>query len=386
MLRFAALTCLATGAHGQDPSPVYQNKSPFGFHADVLLRNEWTQNIITNPATDINATTDVTRWTVKLRPRLEFGNSKLKLGVGGEFIYGNDENTFAPPGQTLGLIRDNYDSREARLDLAFLRIDPASWLSLEAGRFVMPIAFTEMIWDRDLRPQGASGTLAAGSQNRFAVTGLWARGSHVFDDGEQFFEDDSVEMRVLSADLSLQSGAASRLQFVASYINWTPERLGGLELMIRRQNTRIAGQLVRDYKAVDAIVRLTRGGAFPLQLVANMTWNVADDPLIIAPITTPKGKQGLWLAAVMGSLQESRGRLEYVYASVDRDATVAAYNSDDFFWGTGWSGHKLELATAAKGQSSVHLIGQLQRFKDSAIPAERDHNVKRFRIEVRTTY
>ena len=79
-----------------------------------------------------------------------------RLGVGGDFNYSSDENTEPPP----LLLRDNYDSRSARVDLAFARVEPVRWLRIEGGRFEMPVRLTEMIWDRDLRPQGAALTLA----------------------------------------------------------------------------------------------------------------------------------------------------------------------------------------------------------------------------------
>jgi hypothetical protein len=56
-------------------------------------------------------------------------------------------------------VRDNYKSRDARFDLAFGRLEPASWIRIEGGRFEMPVRLTEMIWDRDLRPQGGALTL-----------------------------------------------------------------------------------------------------------------------------------------------------------------------------------------------------------------------------------
>jgi len=71
---------------------------------------------------------------------------------------------------------------------------------------------------------------------------------------------------------------------------------------------------------------------------------------------------------------------------VDKDATVAAYATDDFFWGTGWQGHRGDVGVKAGEHIAVHTIGQLQRFKDSPRIAERDHWVKRYRVEVRLGY
>ena len=50
----------------------------------------------------------------------------------------------------------------------------------------------------------------------------------------------------------------------------------------------------------------------------------------------------------MGATGVSRGQLDYTYAKVDKDATLAAYNTDDFFWGTGWEGHRVDLGLTTK--------------------------------------
>ena len=85
----------------------------------------------------------------------------------------------------------------------------------------------------------------------------------------------------------------------------------------------------------------------------------------------------------MGSTETSRTRLEYTYAKVDRDATLAAYGADDFLWVTGWDGHRLDLGFRAGPHSALHAVGQLQRFKDSPRNFDYDVWVKRFRLELR---
>jgi hypothetical protein len=82
----------------------------------------------------------------------------------------------------------------------------------------------------------------------------------------------------------------------------------------------------------------------------------------------------------------SPARLEYTYAKVDKDATLAAYNSDDFFWGTGWEGHRADLGITTTRKNSIHGIAQWQRFKDSPDPTVRDQWVTRYRLEWRTNF
>lgn len=360
------LLLLTPAVHAQDQDQdqnVYQKqKSSFGFHADALVRQEWTQDIFIS-TTD---TSNQQRRLFRLKPRVEFGGDRFALGVGGEFNYGSDKNVDPKP----TLLRDNYDSRDARVDLAFARIEPVRWLRLDGGRFKMPVAFTEMIWDRDLRPQGAALTLQSKDPEgiaRFGLTGMWSKGGHVFD-------DEAVELLLGSAQATFPGQGDSSLQVVGSFLYW--KDASSLEPMIRRQNTRVLGEITGDYRVVDLVARVRTASQTPLQLVANYCWNTAIDD----------ANKGLWLAAVLGSIDTSRIRLEYTFASVDKDATLAAYSSDDFFWGTGWRGHRGEISSRTSEKSSIAVVGQLQQFKDSPRPEERDHWVKRIRVELRANY
>jgi|SRR5262245_20071167 len=354
-----ALAMAAAPLAAQEPAPVYQSsRTSFAFHVDALLRQEWTEDVLL-PTGEL----DDHRTRFQIRPRFEYGREHFALGVGGDFNYSSDENIEPRP----LLLRDNYDSRDARLDLAFARLEPARWLRLEGGRFEMPVRLTEMIWDRDLRPQGAALTLAHRGESgidRFSLTALGAKGSHVF-------EDDGVKMLIISGQATFAGQADSSLQLVGSFVAW--DDVNELETMIRRQNTRVDGNLVLDYHVVDLQLRIRPAFDPPMQLVVDYAWNAAVDDQ----------NKGLWLAAMIGSLQTARARAEYTFAKVDKDATLAAYATDDFFWSTGWEGHRGELAMKASSKGSLHLVGQLQRFKDSPRPEERDHWVKRLRLELR---
>jgi hypothetical protein len=348
----AAVLSIAATASAQDA--VFQTQKRLTFHGEGLLRQEWTRDFPPGTHTD--------RFRARALPGVRLALGSFVLGAGGDFQWSSDENVVA--GQPL--IRDNYDSRDARLDLAFARLDTGA-VDLAAGRFEMPIAFTEMVWDRDLRPQGGALTLALrdrGSLRRLAVTALGARGSHVFD-------DDDTTMLSAAIDARFAAGDAWKLDLLGAFVTFRdPDEL---EARIRRQNTRVGGAIVRDYDVVDAVVRLHRDGSVPLQIVADGCLNTAADDQ----------RRGLWLSLVIGSTRSARARLEYVYAFVDRDATLAAYAADDFLWATGWAGHRADLGFALGKHVALHGVGQVQRFKDSALAAEREDWIKRFRIELR---
>jgi hypothetical protein len=358
----ALLLALAAPAFAQDPDPVYQQqKKGFQFKGDTLARYEWTRDI---PVPDGLINDD--RYWVQARPRIELAGGPFTLGVGGAFNYGEEKNDLPLEGDDeLLLVRDNFRARDARLDLAFAKVKVGP-VTAQGGRFFMPIPLTEMIWDRDLRPQGGALAVAFGDSARVGLTGIYATGSHVYEDDSQMFGG--------ALELTLSTGQSSHLQLVGSYLQF--EDLDDLQLAIRRQNTRVAGRIVNDYQVVDVVARLSTSGQMPITLVGDYCWNVALDA----------DNRGLWLAAAMGALGTSRARLEYTYAKIDKDATVAAFNADDFFWNTGWEGHRVDVGAGTVKNSSVHLVAQLQRFKDSPDPLLREEWVQRFRLEWRTAF
>jgi hypothetical protein len=374
-----AVLALASAVPAQDPDPAYQPQQDqaFRFAGDTLARYEWTRNL----ATPSGLVPNQDRYRLQARPRLELTAGPVQLGVGGEFNYSEDENDVAPPGQSLTIIRDNYRSRDARLELAWakVKLGPAA---AQGGRFFMPIPLTEMIWDRDLRAQGGAVTVTLGdaqSAGRLSLYGLYSFGSHVFDDEGEFLDPtiadvSSTNLWSGAAELSLGRAGESTLSVLAAYLKY--DHLNSLEPPIRRQNTRVAGLIVPEYEVWDIVGRLARGGQVPAQLVVDYCWNSA----------VSVDNNGLWLAAVLGGLGVSPARLEYVYSKVDKDATLAAYATDDFLWGTGWEGHKVELGVSTRKNNSVHGIAQWQRFKDAPDPIVRDEWATRYRLEWRTRF
>jgi hypothetical protein len=225
--------------------------------------------------------------------------------------------------------------------------------------------------------QGASATIDFGSLGplqRLAVTGVYGKGSHILPQGNafEFTERDTVWMG--SATMTFSAGAKDRIELVGSYLKF--DDLGFVDSRLRRQNTRVAGVLVRPYGVLDFVGRYHGEGRVSTTLAADYCWNTAVDT----------DNRGLWVAVVLGSVITARGSLEYTYASVDKDATLAAYTTDDFIWGTGWTGHRLDLGVRLSDRASSHVVGQLQKFKDSPIEADRDTYLKRYRVEVRFAY
>jgi len=301
----------------------------------------------------------------------------LRLIAGAEVNFSSDTNT-APTDVTLPVrpIRDNYDSRGIRLDLASLGISPLPDLEIDAGRMVMPFRVTEMLWDRDLRVQGAVARWTRVSEESgletLRLSAVYSRGGHVFRDSAGSFLRSGTTLTGVSVDFGV--GSSKRADLTASYLRFDGTK--HLDSVIRRQNTgSTSDALGRNFGIIDLVGRFRWDTRIPLRAAINYAIN-----------HRAVGKPaGLWAAFVAGSFPDARVRGEYTYATVDRDLTLAAYAGDDFFWGTGWDGHRLDLGFAPWSTTSFHIVGQWQRFKETADPVERAW-IRRMRLEARRTF
>ncbi|MBN2371332.1 MAG: putative porin [Vicinamibacteria bacterium] len=356
---------VTSSASGQ----TYQRQSePYAFTVDTLARYEWNEEA---PDEYVEAR----RWLLRLRPKIELGGPSLALGIGAEFNHGSDKNTELPD-DAPRLLRDNYDSRAGRLDLAYIRIRPMTWIEIQGGRFPMPGELTEMVWDPDLRPQGAAISVSqsdgSGTWSRTGLTLLWARGSHALDHKHG-------DLLLASARLGMHPGPYTQRQrtelgLAGTFLQFS--RLEDLDQRLYRQNSLQNGKLESRYRVIDVSGALKSSADVPLSLSVDYCWNIEAE----------EKNRGLWLSFTLGDLGLSLARFNYAYARVDRDAVLAAYATDDFLWGTGWDGHRGEVAARIGPRTSLHLIGQLQRFKDAPDLEERDRWSKRVRLEMRAWY
>ena len=140
----------------------------------------------------------------------------------------------------------------------------------------MPVRFTEMIWDRDLRPQGGSASLDFGSMGplrRFALTGVYARGSHVLPKEGALKLADRDTIWIGSATAIFSAGGQDTIELLGSYLKF--DDLGFVALPLRRQNTRAGGALTLPYEVVDLVARYHGQGRVTSTLVADYCWNTA---------------------------------------------------------------------------------------------------------------
>jgi hypothetical protein len=325
--------------------------SQYRWGLDLLARQEWTKE-------RFGDLPDLNRWLLRARPRLELGSKTFTGGVGGDFTYGSEDNT---------TIADNYRSRSARLDLAYLAIKPSQWVEVKGGLFEMPLPLTEMLWDRDLRAQGGAAKLelrARDGGSALSAAALYTQGSHVFS-------DKGTSLTAFTAEATFRTGPTAFLQMNGGYLQY--RGLEDLDPRLHRQNAIVDGKYAHDYHVADGQLHIRNEGSMPLEVYGDYCWNTA----------VSEKNRGLWVGVILGALGVSRARAEYTFAQIDPEATLGAYNTDDFLWATGFEAHRAEISVTSGKDSSLAVIAQIQRPKDADNEEMARHWVRRFRIELR---
>jgi hypothetical protein len=104
------------------------------------------------------ATTTDGRERERLRMRLGItGKVSDEVGVGIRLATGNTTDRVST-NQTLG---QGFNKYQLLVDRAFIRLDPAEWLTVQGGRIPNPWYSTEMVWSENLNFEGVSATVRA---------------------------------------------------------------------------------------------------------------------------------------------------------------------------------------------------------------------------------
>ncbi|MFK8027472.1 MAG: putative porin [Gammaproteobacteria bacterium] len=116
---------------------------------DLRLRREY---IDTDPENSESQSRDRYRYRLRLGAEAEV-NDEVKIGLG--FASGSDDAR-----SVNSTLDDGFSTKDARLDYAFAEWKPSDWVSVVGGKFNKRKDYlwapTDMIWDGDINPEGAS--------------------------------------------------------------------------------------------------------------------------------------------------------------------------------------------------------------------------------------
>lgn len=319
-----------------------------------------------NSTINLPSTTE-SRDRLRVRARLGVQAQVSDSVVAGVRIVTANSNSVNPVSttQTLG---NSFNSLSLALDRAYLRLDPAPWVTIHAGRFGSPWLSTNLVWHDDLGFDG----LAATFKPRFSAStgGFFTAGAFPL----QEFAADASDKLLLGAQVGAAwEGSKNRAKLALSMYEFkkvegkpaangsfgTPGYGASAPQFRQRGNTLVD---ISDAAAAAATSRPLFGLASKFRLV-NLTgmWantiydpvhitltgdyvkNIAYDQNEIAtragiPLTSvpEKKNKGYQYQISVGMPQISSARDWQIfggYRYLERDAVLDAYNDSDFHAG-----------------------------------------------------
>ena len=332
-------------ADGSDTIPAAAEEeavSGWTWFGDALLRGDQVHNLTGRP--------DLERVRARVRFGARYDTGDWQFGAAVEGAKGSDAD------EDNVRNNDNEESNDANVDRLYARWQPSddTWLLL--GKSAFPLSLTPMVWDQDLRPIGASAShrWAAGEAGHVALTGGYFAGDHLYGD----------DSRIAAAQLGwfFDEGGPWGGDLLLSLLHFDDlDRLA--EKRVTRTNRRVGNELVSDYDLADVQFGMRFGaGDLPLDLRVDLVHNFGADDR----------NDGARASAVLGSSRQAGGwEFGYAQQRIQRDAVMAAFNSDDWWFHSFSRGAMLWLGYGFSDRVNGQVSAFSERRDDQSLTVHR---------------
>jgi hypothetical protein len=372
---------------------------PFAFSGDIRLRAEPTFG---GPA---DRSQDRFRERIRLRFNAEAVlNDQLK---GGFSLASGDLNNPISTNQTT----NQYDTRKPiAIDRAYATYNP-SWfkpLTLTGGKFAYPWFNTELVWDKDLNPEGAGETLAFDVKTpllkKVSVVGFqlpFAENKRTATNDKSLYNTMVYGEQVQT---SWQLGNHLKLSAYASYYDWKFADSIALSLLTSnsaspddallalnnngQQNsiatvtvtnpvtgakTITSAQFASKFGILDSLAQLDiamPSERWPLTFIGDFAENtracenVRNIPAaaVYSAPCDPHARHGYWLETSIGRTQK-KGDWQFSYARImiQREAVIGAFNYSEIFPASNVEIHRPEILYQLFDNVTLQLNGLFGR-------------------------
>ena len=372
---------------------------PFAFSGDFRLRAEPT----------FGGPVDRSQDRFRERIRLRF-NAEAKLNdqlKGGFSIASGDLNNPISTNQT----SNQYDTRKPiAIDRAYATYAP-SWfkpLTLTGGKFAYPWFNTELVWDKDLNPEGAGETLAFNMKTpllkKISVVGFQLP----FAENKRTSPNDKSLYNTMVYGEQLQTfwqlGDRVKLSAYASYYDWKSADSIALSLLTANsaspddallalnnngeQNsiatvtvtnpttgakTIASAQFASQFGILDSLAQLdivTPSERWPLTFIGDFAENtracenVRNIPAaaVYSAPCDPSARHGYWLEASIGRTQKKGDwQFSYTRIMIQREAVIGTFNYSEIFPANNVEIHRSEILYQLFDNVTLQLNGLFGR-------------------------
>jgi hypothetical protein len=370
------------GASQKNLEQRLKNFGPFVFSGDFRLRAEPT----------FGGPKDRSQDRFRERIRLRF-NAEAKLNdqlKGGFSLASGDLNNPISTNQTL----NQYDTRKPiAIDRVYATYNPRWFrpLTLTGGKFAYPWFNTELVWDKDLNPEGAGETLAFNVKTpflkKFSVVGFQLP----FAENKRTATNDKSLYNTMVYGEQLQTfwqlGSRVKLSAYASYYDWkfadsialslltansaspddallalsnTGEQNSIATVTLTNATTGVktitSAQFASKFGVLDALAQLdfvTASERWPLSFIGDFAENtracenmrnIATAAVYSAPCD-PRARHAYWLETNIGRTQKKGDwHFSYTRIVIQREAVIGAFNYSEIFPTSNVEFHRPEIS------------------------------------------
>lgn len=284
----------------------------------------------------------------RVRSQLDLGltvhpTSTLELVTGLEAALGSDDNA------DNRLNNDNEPSDDLNLDRAVAIWRPTPHVAVQAGLDALPWTLTGLVWDDDLHPAGGAVTarLPSGTFDRWRLAAGWF--------GVRSLADSWVRLATGQAGWSWQDGGPRGADVRVGVLHFDHDDALVTDGLARTNRVR-NGRFVSNFDLVDVLAagRWDFVGV-PTQLQAEWIENLGADT----------DASGVRLAVRAGDARHWRGlQVHYAYHRIERDAVLAAFDSDDWWFHSAFLGHRAGIEVEPWRNVRAGLSGSVERRDD----------------------
>ena len=277
-----------------------------------------------------------------------------ELGVAAKLALGSDSNS--------DNIRnlDNEQSNELDLGEFYARHTFDSGTVFELGQTEFPFWLSPMVWDNDLRPVGASFQYETGLRDfdSLGLAGGYFAGNHI--------DEHDSRISAVQAAWRILEGAARGGSIILTYLEFDH-----LEQIVEgsrsRTNRVIDGRLVSDFELLDLQLQLR----FPFWFSSMLT-----SVDLVKNLGAADQDEGIRASTILGNAW-NRGEWEfgYAYHRIQRDAIMAAFNDDDWWFPTWMRGYSPWVAYGIGDDMRLRIAAFVERRDD------RQEHLKRLLVD-----